>query len=93
MAEPTLAQIADEIKARWPVEKVAIVHRVGRQDVGDTSVVIAVASAHRQVAFEAGRYAIDRIKEIVPLWKKEYFEGGEAWIEGPETPPESEVKR
>jgi molybdopterin synthase catalytic subunit len=91
MAEPTLAQIAEEIKARWPVEKVAIVHRVGRQDVGDTSVVIAVASAHRQGAFEAGRYAIDRIKEIVPVWKKEYFEGGEAWIEGPEKPPGSEV--
>jgi len=93
MAESTLAQVADEIKARWPVEKVAIVHRVGRQDIGDTSVVIAVASAQRQGAFEAGRYAIDRIKEIVPLWKKEYFEGGEAWIEGPEKPPKTEAKR
>jgi molybdopterin synthase catalytic subunit len=83
MAEPMLAQIATEIKARWPVEKVAIVHRVGRQEIGDTSVVIAVASGHRQGAFEAGRYAIDRIKEIVPVWKKEYFEDGEIWIEGP----------
>lgn len=86
MAEPMLAQIAEEIKARWPVEKVAIVHRVGRQEIGETSVVIAIASAHRQGAFEAGRYAIDRIKEIVPVWKKECFEGGEVWVEGPEKP-------
>jgi len=89
MAEPLLAQIAEEIKARWPVEEVAIVHRVGRQKVGETSVVIAIASAHRLGAFEAGRYAIDRLKEIVPVWKKEHFEGGEVWIEGPEEQPES----
>jgi molybdopterin synthase catalytic subunit len=89
MAELTLAQIGEEIKARWPIERVAIVHRVGRQEIGETSVVIAIASGHRQGAFEAGRYAIDRIKEIVPIWKKEYFEGGEVWIAGPEKPPES----
>jgi len=89
MAEPMLAQIAEEIKARWPVEKVAIVHRVGRQKIGETSVVVAIASAHRQGAFEAGRYAIDRLKEIVPIWKKEFFEGGEVWIQGPEKPPRS----
>jgi len=89
MAELTLAQIGEEIKARWPVEQVAIVHRVGKQEIGETSVVIAVASGHRQGAFEAGRYAIDRIKEIVPIWKKEYFEDGEVWIDGPEKPPKS----
>lgn len=89
MAELTLAQIGEEIKARWPVEQVAIVHRVGRQEIGETSVVIAIASGHRQGAFEAGRYAIDRIKEIVPIWKKEYFEGGEVWIDGPEKSPKS----
>jgi molybdopterin synthase catalytic subunit len=89
MAEITMAQIGEEVKNRWPIERVAIVHRVGRQEIGETSVVIAVASGHRQGAFEAGRYAIDRIKEIVPIWKKEYFEGGEVWIEGPEKPPES----
>jgi molybdopterin synthase catalytic subunit len=89
MAELTLAQIGEEIKARWPIEQVAIVHRVGRQEIGETSVVIAIASGHRQGAFEAGRYAIDRIKEIVPIWKKEYFEGGEVWIDGPEKPPKS----
>ena len=88
MAETTLAQIAEEIEARWPVEQVAIVHRVGRLEIGETSVIVAVASGHRQGAFEAAHYAIDRIKEIVPVWKKEYFEGGEIWIEGPEKPPD-----
>lgn len=91
MAEQMLRQIGEEVKARWPVEQLAIVHRVGRQEIGETSVVIAVASGHRQGAFEAGRYAIDRIKEIVPIWKKEYFEGGEVWIEGPDTPPASDT--
>ncbi len=84
MAEPILAQIGDEIRARWPVEKVAIVHRVGHLQIGEVSVVIAVASAHRQGAFDAASYAIDRIKQIAPVWKKEYLDGGEVWIEGPE---------
>ena len=89
MAEAVLAQIGDEVKARWDVEEVAIVHRTGRLEIGEASVVIAIAAGHRQGAFEAGRYAIDRIKQIVPVWKKEYFEGGEVWIEGPSQPPES----
>lgn len=89
MAELTLAQVADEIKEKWPIEEVAIVHRVGRQEIGETSVVVAIASGHRDGPFEAGRYAIDRIKEIVPIWKKEYFQGGETWIEGPKEPPEA----
>ena len=84
MAEPILAQIGQEIRARWPVEQVAIVHRVGRLEIGEVSVVIAVASAHRQGAFEAGSYAIDRVKQIAPVWKKEYLDGGEVWLEGPE---------
>jgi molybdopterin synthase catalytic subunit len=84
MAEPILTQIGEEIRARWPVEQVAIVHRVGRLQVGEVSVVIAIASAHRQGAFEAGRYAIDRIKQIAPVWKKEYLDGGEVWLDGPE---------
>ena len=88
MAEAVLAQIGDEVKARWEVEAVAIVHRTGRLEIGEASVIIAVASGHRQGAFEAGRYAIDRITEIVPVWKKEYFEGGGVWIEGPSQPPE-----
>ena len=84
MAEPILAQIGQEIRDRWPVEKVAIVHRVGRLQIGEVSVVIAIASAHRLGAFEAGSYAIDRIKQIAPVWKKEYLDGGEVWLEGPE---------
>ena len=84
MAEPILTQIGEEIRARWPVERVAIVHRVGRMQVGEVSVVIAIASAHRQGAFEAGSYAIDRVKQIAPVWKKEYVDGGEVWLEGPE---------
>ena len=84
MAEPILAQIGEEIRARWPVEQVAIVHRVGRLEIGEASVVIAITSAHRQGAFEAGSYAIDRVKQIAPVWKKEYVDGGEVWIEGPE---------
>jgi molybdopterin synthase catalytic subunit len=92
MAERMMAQVAEEIRARWPVEQVAIVHRVGRQEIGETSVVIAIASGHREGAFEAGRYAIDRIKEIVPIWKKEYFEGGEVWIDGPEKPPNAKAE-
>jgi molybdopterin synthase catalytic subunit len=91
MAELTLARIAEEIRSRWPVKAVTIVHRVGRLEIGETSIVIAIASGHRQGAFEAGRYAIDRVKEIVPIWKKEYFEGGEIWIEGPEKLPAAEI--
>ncbi len=84
MAEPILAQVGKEIRARWPVEQVAIVHRVGHLQIGEVSVIIAIASAHRQGAFEAGSYAIDRVKQIAPIWKKEYLDDGEVWIEGPE---------
>ena len=82
MAEKAMRQIGDEIVARWPDAKVAMRHRVGRLAVGETSVVIAVATPHRAEAFEACRYAIERLKEIVPIWKKETWEGGEAWLEG-----------
>ncbi len=72
-----LAQTAGE---RWKIVRVAIQHRVGPVAIGETSVAIAVAAAHRAEAFEACRFAIDRLKEIVPIWKKEYFEGGEIWV-------------
>ncbi|HDN79239.1 MAG TPA: molybdopterin converting factor [Chloroflexi bacterium] len=82
MAEETLAQIGDEIREKWPqVDDIAIVHRTGKLEVGEVSVVIAVAGAHRQGLFDAARYAIDRIKEIAPIWKKEVWEGGEEWVE------------
>jgi molybdopterin synthase catalytic subunit len=79
-AELTLAQIGDEIGQRWEVEHVAIAHRVGSLAVGEASVVISVALAHRDAAFEACRYAIERIKEIVPIWKKEHYADGAAWL-------------
>ncbi len=80
MAEETFAQIGDEVRARWPtVREVAIVHRVGRMEVGETAVVIALCAAHRAELFDALRYAIDRLKEIAPVWKKEVWIGGEEW--------------
>jgi molybdopterin synthase catalytic subunit len=79
-AELTLTQIGEEIRERWGIEHVAIVHRVGSLRVGEASVVISVASAHRDAAFDACRYAIERIKEIVPIWKKEHYADGAAWL-------------
>jgi molybdopterin converting factor subunit 1 len=80
MALNEMRKIAREAGQRWPIVRVAIAHRVGVVDIGETSVAIAVAAAHRAEAFDACRFAIDRLKEIVPIWKKEYFEGGELWI-------------
>jgi molybdopterin synthase catalytic subunit len=80
MAERTLAQIGDEVRKRWPdIQDVAIVHRVGRLEVGETAVVIALSAAHRKHTFDALRYAIDRLKEIVPIWKKEVWTDGSEW--------------
>ena len=79
-AEKMLAQIGDEIAAKFGVERVAITHRTGLLKPGEISVVIAVSSAHRDAAFDAARYAIERIKEIVPIWKKEHYEDGAVWI-------------
>jgi molybdopterin converting factor subunit 1 len=79
-AEAILRQIGDEIRERWGLDRIAIVHRVGSLVVGEASVVICVAAPHRDAAFEACRYAIERIKEIVPIWKKEHYSDGVAWI-------------
>jgi molybdopterin synthase catalytic subunit len=75
-----LEQIGNEIEQRWEGSYVAITHRVGRLDITDVAVVIAVSTPHRVDAYEANRYAIERIKEIVPIWKKEHWEEGEAWM-------------
>lgn len=80
MAEKKLAQIGQEIAERWENTETAIVHRVGRLEISDIAVVIAVSTPHRNDAFEASRYAIERIKEIVPIWKKEHWEDGTLWI-------------
>ena len=85
MAEATLADIAAGAQARWPsLSAISIVHRVGRLEVGDIAVVIAVAAAHRQDTFNACHYVIDRIKQIAPIWKREVGPDGAAWVEGPE---------
>lgn len=83
MAEKKLQQVIDEARERWPVQGMAIQHRLGRLEIGEDAVVIAVSCPHRGEAFEACRYAIDRIKEIVPIWKKEYSESGAVWVGGP----------
>jgi molybdopterin synthase catalytic subunit/molybdopterin converting factor small subunit len=80
MAEAVMAQIANNLLARYDLCAVAIHHRVGRVDVGDTSVVIAVSAPHRGDALAACKDAIDTLKETVPLWKKEVYEGGQEWI-------------
>jgi molybdopterin synthase catalytic subunit len=84
MAEAKMAQVADEIRARWPaVEGIAIVQRIGRLEVGTPTISIACTAGHRDSGvFEAARYGIDRLKEIVPIWKKEIGSNGETWIEG-----------
>ncbi len=87
LAVKALEQIVDEAAARWPATLLAIHHRVGRLEIGEASVAIAAASAHRADAFAACRYAIERIKQIVPIWKHEYFDGGDAWIEGATADP------
>lgn len=83
MAVKMMERIGDEIRATWGLQSVRIQHRVGRLNVGETSVVIVVSSPHRDDAFAACQYAIDRLKRIVPIWKKEVFEDGEVWVEGP----------
>jgi molybdopterin converting factor subunit 1 len=82
MAHSKMRQIGAEIHAKFPIHRVAIVHRLGRLEIGETSVLIAVSSPHRAAAFDACRYAIDTLKRTVPIWKKEYFVGGAVWVEG-----------
>jgi molybdopterin synthase catalytic subunit len=80
MAEKMLAKIGEEIQSTWPDTQVAITHRIGRLEISDVAVIIAVSSPHRKAAYEANEYAIERIKQIVPIWKKEHWEDGETWI-------------
>ncbi|PYM33234.1 MAG: molybdopterin synthase [Candidatus Rokuibacteriota bacterium] len=81
MAEAKLREIGAEVRRRWPsVKAVAILHRIGRLEIGESSVLIAVSAAHRREAFEACHYAIDTLKQTVPVWKKEHFEDGEVWV-------------
>lgn len=89
MAISQLQRVVDETCERWPVQAIAIQHRLGRLEIGEDAVVIAVSCSHRAEAFEACKYAIDRLKEIVPIWKKEFGEAGEVWVGGPTGETES----
>jgi molybdopterin synthase catalytic subunit len=88
LAVKVFEQIAREVAERWPDSRLALHHRVGRLEIGEVSVAIAAGSPHRANAFAACRYAIERVKQIAPIWKHEFFEGGDVWIEGAVADPE-----
>lgn len=86
-------RIDAEIRERWPQARLALHHRIGRLEIGEASVAIAAAAPHRSDAFAACRYAIERVKQIAPIWKHEFFEGGDVWIEGATADPDDEAAR
>jgi len=87
LARRVMEELAQEARARFRLTEVAIMHRTGLLPVGETSLVVAVSSPHRGEAFRGGQWLVDRLKERLPVWKKEVFEGGEEWIEGELPPP------
>ena len=89
MAIKKMREVAEEVRAKYPITGIGVLHRVGRLEIGETSLLVAVSSAHRAAAFEACHFAVDRIKQVVPIWKKEVWDDGEEWIEGhtPDVPP------
>lgn len=93
LARKAFERIAAEAADRWPGVLLALHHRIGRLEVGEASVAIAAASAHRADAFAVCRYAIERVKQIAPIWKREFFEGGDVWIEGATADPEDQQAR
>jgi molybdopterin synthase catalytic subunit len=88
LALKTFGRISAEAEARWPGVRLALHHRVGRLEIGEASIAIAAASPHRADAYAACRYAIERVKQTAPIWKREFFEGGDMWIEGATADPE-----
>jgi molybdopterin synthase catalytic subunit len=93
LAVRAFERIAAEIGARWSGVRLALHHRVGRLEIGEASVAIVTASPHRADAFAACRYAIERVKQIAPIWKREFFDGGDVWIEGATADPDDERAR
>jgi len=90
LAVRALELIVAEARETWPDARLAMHHRIGRIDIGEASIIIVAASAHRAHSFAACRYAIERVKQIVPIWKHEHFEGGEVWLEGATADPDDE---
>jgi molybdopterin synthase catalytic subunit len=88
LAMRAFERISEEVRVHWPGVRLALHHRIGRIEIGDASVAIAAASAHRAEAFSACRYTIERVKQIAPIWKREFFEGGDVWIEGATADPD-----
>jgi molybdopterin synthase catalytic subunit len=93
LARRCFERIAAEAAEHWPSARLAIHHRIGRLEIGEASVAIAAASPHRADGFAACRYAIERIKQIAPIWKHEHFDGGEVWIEGATADPDDAPAR
>ncbi len=93
LAVRTFRQIAEEAAARWPGVRLGVWHRTGRLQPGETSIAIFAASSHRADAFAACRYGIERVKQIAPIWKREFFEGGDVWIEGATADPRDQAAR
>ena len=93
LALKAFERIGAEIHERWPDTRLALHHRVGRLEIGEASIAIASRSPHRANAYAACRYAIERVKQIAPIWKREYFEGGDVWIEGATADPHDEAAR
>jgi molybdopterin synthase catalytic subunit len=93
LALRAFSRIEQEVDEAWPSAIIGIHHRTGRLEVGDASVVIVAASAHRADAFAASRYVIERVKQIAPIWKREHFSGGQVWIEGATADPDDLAAR
>jgi molybdopterin synthase catalytic subunit len=93
LAVKALERIIGEACTAWPDTRLALHHRIRRLDIGEASIIIAAASPHRAHAFAACRYAIERVKQIVPIWKREHFDGGEVWLEGATADPHDEAAR
>jgi molybdopterin synthase catalytic subunit len=93
LALKAFARIDEEVRRRWPGVRLALHHRIGRLEIGEASVAIVTASPHRGDAFAACRYVIERVKQIVPVWKHEHFDGGDVWIEGATADPDDQRAR